>query len=264
MKKLLVIKIGGNVIDDPLKLEKFLSDLSQIKGAKVLVHGGGKAATSLAAKLGIEQQLVNGRRITDAATLDVCTMVFAGLVNKRIVAKLQANGTNALGLSGADLNSIFAEKRSHTTIDYGYVGDIDVDGMNTQLISGLIDSGITPVFCSITHDGKGQLLNTNADTIASALAIALSKAYEVQLNYCFEKKGVLSNLKDDNSVINKMTKPEYENMIRAGLVSDGMMPKLDNAFSAIEKGVASVIIGHADELLKMVNEYEHAGTALTI
>lgn len=260
MKKLSVIKIGGNVIDDPAELEKFLVDFSKINGPKILVHGGGKIASDMAKKLGISQAMVNGRRITDAETLKVTTMVYAGLLNKTIVASLQAKGVTTLGVSGADLNVIKANKRVNAEIDYGFVGDIAEDGVNVQVISALIDTEITLVFSAITHDGKGQLLNTNADTIASALAVALSKTYDVQLNYCFEKKGVLKNVDDENSLISKISKLEYKVLIEGGIVSKGMIPKLDNAFSAIDKGVKSVVIGHSDELIKMENG--NAGTKL--
>ena len=259
-KRLQVIKIGGNVIDDPAELEKFLWDFSKIKGLKILVHGGGKFASEMAKKLGISQAMLNGRRVTDAETLKVTTMVYAGLLNKTIVASLQAKGVTTLGLSGADLNMIKADKRVTGDIDYGFVGDIAEGGVNTEMISALMDTGITLVFCSVTHDGKGQLLNTNADTIASALAVALSKNYEVQLNYCFEKKGVLKNVDDENSLIKKISKLGYKVLVEGGIVSKGMIPKLDNAFLAIDKGVKSVVIGHSNELINMGNG--NAGTTL--
>src|ERR1051325_1341872 len=260
MKKLFIIKIGGNVIDDADALEKFIRQFAQSPGQKILVHGGGKIATELADKLGITQAMVNGRRITDAETLKIAAMVYAGLVNKQIVALLQAEGVNALGLSGADMNVIKANKRVHPGIDFGFVGDIE--NVNGDAVGKLLEEGITPVFCPITHDKNGQLLNTNADTIASALAVALSKKYEVQLNYCFEKKGVLKNVDDEDSLIETMTKAEYKKLVEQGAVSKGMIPKLDNSFEAIRKGVSSVVIGHADDISKMINENEKAGTEL--
>lgn len=267
-KKLYIVKIGGNVIDDAAELKKFLCEFAKINGPKILIHGGGKVATDLAKKLGVSQAMVNGRRITDAETLKIATMVYAGLLNKQIVAQLQSNGVNALGLSGPDLNVINAKKREHadgltgltTGIDFGFVGDVLEDGVNTEMLSVLIEMQVCPVLCAITHDGKGQLLNTNADTIASVLAVALSKKYEVQLNYCFEKKGVLSNVNDESSIIETMSKTEYLELVKSGIVSKGMIPKLDNSFDAISKGVQRVIIGHSDELLKMTNE--NAGTKL--
>jgi acetylglutamate kinase len=262
MKKLYIIKIGGKVIDDPENLEKFLLDFTKIKNHKILVHGGGKIASELAKRLGISQALVNGRRITDAETLKVTTMVFAGLVNKQIVALLQEKGVNALGLSGADGNAITSAKRNVIDIDYGFVGDVNISGVNITLISSLLSSEITPVFSAIIHDGKGQLLNTNADTIASVLAVALSKEYEVQLNYCFEKKGVLKDIDDENSVISSITKTKYKQLLAEGVISKGMIPKLDNAFEAIQNGVKSVMIAHSNELVNTINEDAHAGTKL--
>ena len=262
MNKVYIIKIGGNVIDDPLALEKFLTDFSNIPGHKILVHGGGKMATDMAAQLDIPQQLVNGRRVTDAETLKIATMIYAGLINKQIVASLQAKKVNAIGLSGADCNSIHSNKRRVTEIDYGYVGDVHKDSVNTHFISTLFKSNITPVFSAITHDGNGQLLNTNADTIASSLAIALSWSYHVQLNYCFEKKGVLKNVDDDDSVIEIMTPKNYKQLLTDGVISKGMIPKLDNAFEAIHRGVKSVVIAHSNDLLNTTHENKHAGTRL--
>lgn len=260
MKKLHIIKIGGNVINEPSALEKFLLDFSKITAPKILVHGGGKQAGELAMRLGLSQAMVNGRRITDAETLKVTTMVYAGLINKQIVASLQAKNTNAIGLSGADGNMIRAGKRKALDIDYGFVGDIEYTGVNTHTLSVFINSGIIPVFSAITHDGKGQLLNTNADTIASALAVALSKKYEVQLNYCFEKKGVLEKIEDENSVIKTITKAKYKELLMDGTISKGMIPKLDNAFLAIQNGVQSVKIGNS-ELINILNNAD-AGTTL--
>lgn len=262
MEKLSIVKIGGNVIDNDEALNKFLKDLSTVKGKKILVHGGGKTASEVAWKLGISQALVNGRRITDAETLKVTAMVYAGLLNKRIVALMQSMGINALGLSGADLNSVQTSKRKNIDIDYGYVGDMNEGSINVKAISALLDAGITPVFCSITHDGKGQLLNTNADTIASALAVATAGLYEVQLNYCFEKKGVMKDVEDENSVIGSITKTSYKKLLGQGAISKGMIPKLDNSFEAINKGVSAVIIGHSDNIVKMIQRKKHEGTEL--
>ena len=262
MEKVYIIKIGGNVIDNPQALEKFLHDFSAVEGAKILVHGGGKLATDLASQLNIPQQMINGRRITDAETLKVTTMVYAGLINKQLVASLQAKGINAIGLSGADGNSIQSTKRKAAEIDYGFVGDLHAKSVNAELIASLLKLNIVPVFSAITHDTNGQLLNTNADTIASALAVALSPMYSVQLNYCFEKKGVLKNVEDDDSVIETMTPENYKTLLNEGIISKGMIPKLDNAFEAIRNGVKSVVIAHSNDLLNTTHENRHAGTRL--
>lgn len=262
MEKVYIIKIGGNVIDNPEALEKFLSDFSNLQGAKILVHGGGKMATDIATKLNVPQQMVNGRRITDAETLKITTMVYAGLINKQIVASLQAKKVNAIGLSGMDGDSIQTTKRKVGEVDFGYVGDIHKDSVNTTLISALFKQNMVPVFSAITHDGNGQLLNTNADTIASALGIALSWSYHVQLNYCFEKKGVLRNVEDDDSVIETITQQNYKQLLNDGIISKGMIPKLDNAFDAIKRGVKSVVIAHSNDLLNTTHENKHAGTRL--
>ena len=262
MKKLIIVKIGGNVIDNPIELEKFLSDFSTIDDLKILVHGGGALATELANKMDIPQTMVNGRRVTDANTLNIATMVYAGLINKQITAALQAKKVNAIGLSGADGNSIRTTKRKVTEIDYGFVGDIIESGVNDEFISTILNTTGTPVFCAITHDGEGQLLNTNADTIASALAVALSKHYDVQLHYCFEKKGVLRDVNDDNSVIQTITKAQYNELKSHGIIFKGMIPKMDNAFEAIENGVNSVIIAQSTDLLMSLNKENHAGTTL--
>ena len=258
METLYVVKIGGNVIDDALKLKGFLDVFSSIKGLKILVHGGGKLATQMAAQLGIEQQLVDGRRITDAETLKVVTMVYAGYINKNIVAQLQANGANALGLSGADGNIISALKRANAGIDYGFVGD--VDRVNNKLLETLLQQGITPVVCPITHNGDGQLLNTNADTIAQELAKALSKIYKVHLVYSFEKEGVLLNAEDETTVIKNITPVYYQQLKEEGTIFAGMIPKLDNAFAALRSGVAKVIIGKAEKLQQLVDNT--AGTTI--
>ncbi|HSH64975.1 MAG TPA: acetylglutamate kinase [Bacteroidia bacterium] len=262
MDKIVIVKIGGNVIDDPPALEKLLTDFATLQGAKILVHGGGKLATDMASQLNVPQKMVNGRRITDLETLKITTMVYAGLINKQIVASLQSKKNNAIGLSGADGNSIQSEKRKVVETDYGFVGDIHTNSVNLPFIKSILELGITPVFSAITHDGQNQLLNTNADTIASALAVALSGFYNVQLNYCFEKKGVLKDMEDDNSVIETMTPRYYKELLKDGIISKGMIPKLDNAFEAIQKGVKSVLIAHSNDLLNTTHENKHAGTKL--
>ena len=241
-KSLSIIKIGGNIIDDSNELSQFLTDFSMIEGYKILVHGGGKSATKMAKSIGLEPVMIDGRRITDAAMLDVVVMIYAGEINKNIVAQLQANSTNAMGFSGADGNLIQSTKRNHPTIDYGFVGD--VEKVNTPLLKTLISNGIVPVFCAITHDKKGQLLNTNADTIASELAIALSAVFEVTLNYCFEKKGVLTDVDDENSVIERINSALYYKLKTEKAIHSGMIPKLDNCFNSLSKGVQKIKIGH--------------------
>jgi acetylglutamate kinase len=252
--KLFVIKIGGNVIDEDASLQAFLKDFAQIKAAKILIHGGGKIATKLGDKLGIESKYVNGRRITDEATIDLVTMVYGGLVNKNIVAKLQALNCNAIGLTGADANIIPAIKRPVKEIDYGFVGDVDTSKMQVDNLQLLLSAGLTPIIAPLTHDGKGQMLNTNADTIASTLAVALGKKYDVRLIYCFEKKGVLESVEDDNSVINLITKDKYQQLLADKKLFDGIIPKIDNAFDAINAGVKEVLIGDAKDLLKNVTD----------
>lgn len=247
-KELHIVKIGGNVIDNSENLYHFLKDFTALDGFKILVHGGGKVATQVAEDLGIESKLVDGRRITDIETLRVVTMVYGGLINKNIVAQLQRFGTNAIGLTGADGDFIRTKKRPVKTIDYGFVGDIDEKSINPENIKSLMDAGFTPVFCALTHDGEGQLLNTNADTIASALAVALSKLYETTLIYCFEKKGVLHDINDEESVIRDINPERYEELKKQQIIHSGMLPKLDNAFTAINCGVKAVIIGHSDDL----------------
>ena len=243
---LTVIKIGGNIIDNPTELSQFLSDFSKIKGNKALVHGGGKSATKMAQSIGLIPQMIEGRRITDAAMLDVVVMIYAGEINKKVVAQLQANNTNAMGFSGADGNLIQSTKRNHPSIDYGFVGD--VQKVNTTLLETLISNEIVPVFCAITHDRKGQLLNTNADTIASELAIALSEVFDVTLNYCFEKSGVLYDAEDDSSVIEKINPELYLKLKEEKAIHSGMIPKLDNCFNSLNKGVQKIRIGHHNML----------------
>ena len=240
MEKLTVIKVGGKIVEEEESLQQLLKDFSAIEGYKVLVHGGGRSATKIAAQLGIESQMVNGRRITDAEMLKVVTMVYGGLVNKNIVAKLQACGVNALGLTGADMNAIRSHKRPVKDVDYGFVGD--VDEANGKMLSTLILQGIVPVMAPLTHDGNGNLLNTNADTIAGETAKALSKFFDVTLVYCFEKKGVLRDANDDDSVIPHITEPEFKQLVEQGIVEGGMIPKLENAFNAIHSGVKKVNI----------------------
>lgn len=246
MKQLLkVFKIGGGVLDDEAQLHAFVREFSQVPGRKILVHGGGKGASQMLQALGIEPQMVQGRRITDAATLDVVTMFYAGKTNKQLVAALQAAGTNALGLSGADGNVIRAVKRPVKAIDYGFVGDLPEGCVDAALLGTLLEAGLTPVLCAITHDGLGQLLNTNADTIASTVARALAAPYEVELHFCFEKDGVLADINDEASVIPQIQPAQYAHLKAEGVIAAGMIPKLDNAFEALEAGVEKVVIEHA-------------------
>lgn len=240
-EKLTIVKVGGAVVEDENQLAQLLKDFSAIAGKKVLIHGGGRRATQVAASLGIESKMVGGRRITDASMLSVVTMVYGGLVNKNLVARLQAHGVNALGLTGADINVIRSHKRPvKDGVDFGFVGD--VDQANGQMLSQLIEAGITPVMAPLTHDGQGHILNTNADTIASETAKALAPYYEVTLIYSFEKKGVLSNPDDDNSVIPTITRADFERYKADGTISGGMLPKIENALSAIDAGVSRVVI----------------------
>lgn len=248
MNRLTIIKVGGKIVEEEQSLQQLLKDFAQIEGHKILVHGGGRSATKLAERLGIESRMVNGRRITDLETLQVVTMVYGGLVNKNIVAKLQALGINALGLTGADMNMMLSDKRPVKDIDYGYVGD--VKKVNIDILSSLIQQGIIPVLAPLTHDGKGNILNTNADTIAGETAKALAQIFDVSLVYCFEKKGVLMNEKDDDSVIPRINKTEFERFVEQGVIQGGMIPKLENAFNSIEAGVKEVVITSASELGK--------------
>ncbi len=240
-EQLTIVKVGGAVVEDELQLSQLLSDFSAVEGRKVLVHGGGRKATKMAERLGIETHMVNGRRITDADMLEVVTMVYGGLVNKNLVARLQANGVNALGLTGADADVIRSHKRPlKNGVDYGFVGDVDrADG---KILSHLIEAGITPVMAPLTHDGEGHILNTNADTIASETAKALASQYEVTLIYSFEKKGVLANPDDDDSVIPTITHADFERYKADGTISGGMLPKIENALAAVDAGVSKVII----------------------
>ncbi|QDO92852.1 acetylglutamate kinase [Formosa sediminum] len=246
METLKVVKIGGNIIDDDAALAEFLKGFATLKGPKILVHGGGKLATKMAKSMNIEVQMVDGRRITDGDTLDIITMVYGGKINKNIIAQLQANRCNSVGFTGADGNAIVSEKRPVKTIDYGFVGD--VKHVNTKVPKVLLENDITPVFCAITHDGNGQLLNTNADTVTSELAIAFADLYQVELYYCFEKDGVLLDVNDANSVIEDINTKNYETLKADGIITDGMLPKLDNCFYAISNRVSKVCLGKPDML----------------
>lgn len=264
--KLTLVKVGGGIVENEASLNSLLDKFARIEGLKVLVHGGGRSATKVAEQLGIAQTMIGGRRITDAETLKVVTMVYAGLVNKNITAQLQARGINALGLTGADMNVIQSHKRplkkvkmedgSVQEVDYGFVGDIDQ--VNADLLSDLIAKGVVPVLSPIGHDTHGTLLNTNADTIAAETAKALAKHFEVTLMFCFEKKGVLRDPEDDDSVIPSITAEEFPQLVEQGVVSGGMLPKLENSFNAIEAGVSKVIITLADAI-----DEPTAGTHLT-
>jgi acetylglutamate kinase len=258
--ELTVIKIGGNVIDDKAKLAAFLQAFAGVSGYKILVHGGGKVATDIGRTLGIEPNYVNGRRITDEPTLELVTMVYGGLLNKNIVAQLQAAGCNAMGLTGADGAVLPADKRPVKDVDYGFVGDVKSEQVNSLLIKTLLQSGLTPVFAPLTY-GQGSLLNTNADTIAQEVAKAMAKYMQVQLVYCFEKKGVLMDAEDDESAINNITAQDMEELKKNGIISGGMIPKLDNALEAVAQGVQKVVIGHADELAGLISG--QSGTSIT-
>lgn len=241
MEKVTIVKVGGAIVEDNEQLAQLLTDFAAIPGKKVLVHGGGRRATKVAAALGIESKMVNGRRITDVQMLEVVTMVYGGLVNKNLVAKLQAKGVNALGLTGADMDVIHSHKRPvKDGVDFGYVGD--VERANGKMLQTLIQEGITPVMAPLTHDGNGNILNTNADTIASETAKALAPYYDVTLIYSFEKKGVLSNPDDDNSVIPVITRSDFEKYQADGTIGGGMIPKIENALAAVDAGVKEVII----------------------
>lgn len=264
MHDLNIIKIGGDILDDAQRLNRFLSDFAAVSGLKLLVHGGGKIASAIGQRLGIAPRLVDGRRITDAATLDLVTMVYGGLLNKQVVAKLQALGCNALGLTGADGNMIRARKRPAGKIDYGFAGDIaGPESINAAALSDLLAHEFVPVFAPLTHDGQGSLLNTNADTIASVLATALAPLYQVKLIYCFGKKGVLQNAADETSMIPAINEARYKELKNAGVVTQGMLPKLDNAFAALQQGVRAVQIGDATEINAIIAGGS-AGTLLTL
>lgn len=254
-----VIKIGGNIVDNPEKLDRFLKDFASLSGPKILVHGGGKVATTVSKALGIETQMIGGRRVTDEETLKVVTMVYAGLINKTIVGKLQQAGCNAIGLSGADGAFIRSKRRNPVPVEYGRVGDPMPDRFGLSTARTLIDAGYTIVAAPITlDDTDGGLLNTNADTVAQTIAVGMSQAYDTELVFCFEKRGVLMNVDDDNSVISEITPERFAELKAAGVVADGMLPKLENAFRAIDNGVKSVVICSAEA----VTEPDYGGTKL--
>lgn len=256
IERITVVKIGGNVVDNPEALARFADNFASLSGHKILIHGGGKEATRLSGRLDIPTVMIEGRRVTSRETLDVVTMVYAGLVNKRIVSMLQARGCDAIGLSGADGNAVTATRRPPQPLDYGFVGDISASGVNTGLLRALLDGGMVPVFCAVMHDGAGTLLNCNADTVAAAIAIGASAIAPVDLVYCFEQPGVMEDIDRPESVIPLITPDVYASLKSAGVVNKGMIPKLDNAFRAIAEGVESVRIKHADSLC------EEAGTVL--
>lgn len=261
MNRLYIIKIGGNVLDDEKSLNNFLKDFASIHEPKILIHGGGTIATKLGDQLGIQSRYVKGRRVTDAQTLDLVTMVYGGLVNKQIVARLQDIHCNAMGVTGADGNLIKAVKRPVGEIDFGFVGDITAESVNSTLLYFLLKQNVIPVFAPLTH-ANGSMLNTNADTIASVLAISLSKHFDVRLIFCFEKLGVMRDVNDDNSVIRNLNKTQYKSLLAEGAFKDGILPKLENAFAAIESGVKEVLIGEHTNLLANTG-YETKGTLIT-
>lgn len=257
MEELCIVKVGGNILDDSRKMKIFLQDLCGIRKNMVLVHGGGKWATALAEKLGISTQMVDGRRITNAEMLKVTTMVYAGWINKNIVATLNAKNKKALGMCGADLSILISKKRKKGKVDYGFVGDVILQKTGRKILSELIDQGIFPVIAPITTTEKGQLLNTNADTIAAVLATALSNKYKTRLIYCFEKKGVINGEK----VISKINPKIYSELLKNRMVNGGMIPKLENAFQALDSGVKEVIIGDATQIKKLIRS--HGGSSIT-
>lgn len=260
MQQLTIVKIGGNSIDDSAALQTFLRDFSAIEGDKILVHGGGKIATQMSERLGIPTTMINGRRVTDAATLEVVTMVYGGLVNKTIVAQLQARDCNAIGMTGTDANILTARQRPAEPTDYGFVGDVET--VNTNALLALLAAGMMPVVAPLTHDCEGTLLNTNADTMASAIAVALTPHRDVRLIYCFEKRGVLADVNDETSALPQLSRSEYDDLKQRGVVAQGMLPKLDNAFAALEAGVPTVVVGHAQDILLIIAR-EKCGTVLT-
>lgn len=264
MKKLMIIKIGGNVIDNEANLRSFLQSFASIQSPKILVHGGGKIATAIGDKLGIQSKYIHGRRITDDDTIDIVTMVYGGLINKKIVARLQSLQCNAAGFSGADMNLMPASRRPVTKegIDYGLVGDVEISRLPLDSFRLLLENNFVPVFAPLTHDGEGHILNTNADTIASCLAVALSAIYNVRLMYCFEKKGVLENIHNDNSVIPLITKEKYNQLLKEEKLFAGILPKIENAFAAIDAGVKEVLIGDADDLINNISN-KPPGTLIT-
>ena len=261
-ERLLVIKIGGNVIDDSNQLHSFLNEFSNIKTKKILVHGGGKIATRLGEKLGIQSNYIDGRRITDDETIDLVTMVYGGLVNKKIVAKLQSMDCNAIGISGADANLLPAQKRPVKEIDFGWVGDIETNKIKTETWRTLLENNLTPVVAPLTHDTKGHILNTNADTIASAIAVNLSSYYAVTLIYCFEKNGILLDVNDEHSVVKDLNEKKYQQLKETKSLFAGILPKIDNAFEAINKGVQEVVIGNSAQLSLLINN--ESGTKISL
>ncbi|WP_292011188.1 acetylglutamate kinase [Chryseobacterium sp.] len=262
-EKLFVVKIGGALIDDDVLLNEFLTQFSEIEGKKILVHGGGKLANILAEKLGVTQQMINGRRITDKDTLDIVTMVYAGNINKNIVAKLQHKDCDAIGLSGADANVIQATKRNHPEIDFGFVGDIEKGSVNRKLISGLLQMNLIPVFSAITHDKKGNLFNTNADTIASVIAQALSEEYDVELLFCFDKEGVLEDVDHPETLIKKVSEKDFYTLKEEGKLHKGILPKLENALGAVKNNVNKVFLMKETRLKNHI-ENHHEGTEICL
>ena len=261
-ERLLVIKIGGNVIDDSNQLHSFLNEFSNIETKKILVHGGGKIATRIGEKLGIQSNYIDGRRITDDETIDLVTMVYGGLVNKKIVAKLQSMDCNAIGISGADANLLPAQKRPVKEIDFGWVGDIETNKIKTETWRTLLENNLTPVVAPLTHDTKGHILNTNADTIASAIAVNLSSYYAVTLIYCFEKNGILLDVNDEHSVVKDLNEKKYQQLKETKILFAGILPKIDNAFEAINKGVQEVVIGNSAQLSLLINN--ESGTKISL
>ena len=256
-----VFKIGGQIVDDEVMLSEFLSAFSKVKGQKLLVHGGGKIANRLCEQMGIEPKMHEGRRITDTETLKIVVMAYGGLINKGIVSKLQSLSTNATGLTGADSNIIEAHKRVVTGIDYGFAGDIDK--VNAQPLLELLNQNICPVLAPLTHDTSGQMLNTNADTIANEISAALSVGHDVQLYYIFDKSGVLKDINDENSVIPNIKTSEISKLHQNGIIADGMLPKLHNARQAVEKGVSKVILTNVTSISKILSGISNVGTTIT-
>lgn len=252
-----IFKIGGNVLDNPEALSRFLDDFCRVSGARILIHGGGKEATRLAERMELPVTMIQGRRVTDAATLDLVTMVYAGLVNKRVVSQLQQRGCNAIGLSGADGDAVRAVKRPPVAmagmeepVDFGFVGDINSSSVNARFIASLLAAGMVPVFSAITHDGEGNLLNCNADGVASSIAMALAEHFDAELYYCFEQKGVLRDIGNPDSVIPSVTAANFPELLAEGVIAKGMIPKLENALKAVASGVSCVVIKHSDDILE--------------
>ncbi len=259
MDKITVVKIGGNVIDSPEVFASFMAEFAKLEGKKILIHGGGKIATRLAKQMEVETTMIDGRRVTDKAMLDIVTMTYAGLINKSVVATLQSHGCNAIGLSGADGNVVKATKRPANPIDFGYVGDIDPkSSVNAEFLKTLLEAGVTPVFCAIMHNGEGDLLNCNADTVASSVALGVAGVAPTELIFCFEKKGVLTDINDEESVIKNITPENYAAYKADGAIHSGMIPKIDGALKAVSQGVVSVTIKHSEDLLNL-----QSGTSIT-